>query len=168
MGFGTLQRNRYPVNVITSRYYYTGKLEPKGPFGIWMNDVQFTAIALLELNGAAFDAGSRIDTIARDELLLPKVDIVAVDLLSAEARQSVSYLRSVQKAVFYTERFVFNASVATTAETRMDQLLDMIKGDFFPLLNVEMFPLHAVRPQVFRTSEMVLLNRARVTSYHAL
>ncbi len=168
MGFGDLQRNRYPVNVITSRYYYVGKFEPKGPIMTWLNDADYLAVRLLEFNGAALDAGATIDTVTRDETILMKTDIAAVDVLAEEARKSVPLMQRVQKAVFYTDSFVFNCSFPASAEARLDQLLDSLKGDFFPILNVQMFPLRAVRPAVFRSSEMVLLNRRHVTHYHGM
>ena len=167
MGFGDLQRMRYPVNVLTTRYYYTGKIEPFGPTLIWLNNLERTAFPLLEFSGAALEGGSAIDTFTRDEFHLLKTDVVAVDLPTAEARETVSLLQRGVPVMLYTERFVFKATLPTSAEARLGELLDAARGGFFAVTQAQIFPVRPARAQVFRTSEMLLVNRLHVTGYHA-
>jgi hypothetical protein len=168
MAFGELQRPRYPVQVITTQYVFTGEVEPFGPLVLWLNDTSREAISLYGVQGAALDAGRAVETLARDELLLLKHDIVAIDLPSPEARQTVSLMPRSEKVVIYTARFVFSGAYSLSAETRLPEMLDTLKGDFFPLLSAQLHPLSPPRVPVFRASEMVILNRRQLSAYHAL
>ncbi len=167
MAFGDLQRIRYPVNLVTSLVYYGGSVQPIGPMSLWINDVERGAIPLYDAKGAAIDAGSALDSFARDEVIVLKHDIVALDVLSEEARQMVPMMSNVVKVAFYTERFVFSGSFPTSVEAKVPDMLDGLKGEFFPVKAVQVYPLRPVRAPVFRTSELILLNRRFVTSYHS-
>ncbi len=167
MAFGDLQRVRYPVNVLTPLVYYSGSVQPIGPMSLWINDLERGAIPLYDAKGGALDAGSALDSFAREELIVLKQDIVAVDILSEEARKQVPMMSNVAKVAIYTDRFVFSGSFPTSVETKIPDMLDGLKGEFFPVRAAQIYPLRPTRAPVFRTSELVLLNRRFVTSYHS-
>jgi hypothetical protein len=168
MGFGDIQRARYDINVITTQYYLTAKIEPYGPFVLWLNDMSRVAVPLYSVNGVALDAGRSLDTFQREDLLVLKQDIVAVDLLSADARETVTLMQRSEKMVLFTDRFVFNGNYPMSAETRVPEMLDTLKGEFFPITAVQAHPLRAVRATIFRTSDMTILNRRFITAYHSM
>ncbi len=167
MGFSALERARYPVSIVTEYYYYTGKVEPFGPILIWLNDPERHAFPLYEVAATALDGGSTVDSFTRDEIFLLKQDVVALDVLSSEARQQVQLIQRTQKLVVYTPRFVVNAAFPAAADTRLGDIFDGLKGSFLVMTGAQIYPMRPSRAQVFRTSEMVILNSHYITAYHA-
>ncbi len=167
MGFGALERTLYPINIVTQGYYYTGKVSPVGPILIWFNDPERHAFPVSEVAATALDGGSAVDSFTRDDIFMLKPDVVVVDVVSPEARKQVQLIQHTQKLVVYTARFVINASFPCSADSRMGDMFDGLKGDFVPLTGAQVYPIRPSRAPVFRTSEMIILNTRFITAYHA-
>src|SRR5512136_1341872 len=99
---------RYPVQALTTAFHIEGAMEPIGPVINYLNDVNRQHIPFLDATVSLLTPGP-MGKIVRSQLIVPKTDIVAIYLDSAEAQSSIQLLKRLERCIAYLPSLVCRA-----------------------------------------------------------
>lgn len=155
----------YPIQALTTAFHIEGALEPVGPVINYLNDVNRQHIPFLDATVSTLTPGP-MGKIARSQLIVPKTDIVAMYLDSAEAQSSVHLMKRVERCIAYMPSFVCRAEFHMGADTRWQDMFSLLAGDFFAVTAANMFPLVALPGPFPQQADLLILNRLHVRMCH--
>ena len=155
----------YPVQVLTTHSHIQGTMEPIGPVINYLNDVDRRHIPLLEATVSPLTTNP-LGQVARSQLIIPKNDIVALYLDDAAARSGFQLLRRIERSIFYMPSLVCRAEFHLGIDTRWQDMLGLLVGDFFAVTNATVFPLIALPGPFPQQTDLLVLNRLHVQMLH--
>jgi hypothetical protein len=165
MPIAPAQLPRYPVQVLTTAYHIQGILEPIGPIINYLNDVNRQYIPFLDATVNSLTPGP-LGKVTRPQLIIPKTDLVAMYLDDATARASVQHMKRVERYIAYLPSLVCRGEFHLGTDTRWQDTLSLLVGDFFGITAVTAFPLVALPGPFPQQADLLILNRAHVRMLH--
>jgi hypothetical protein len=140
-------------------------MEPIGPVINYLNDVNRQHIPFLDATISLLTPGP-MGKIVRSQLIVPKTDIVAIYLDSAEAQSSIQLLKRLERCIAYLPSLVCRAEFHMGADTRWQDMFSLLAGDFFAVTAATMFPLIALPGPFPQQTNLLILNRLQVQMCH--
>jgi hypothetical protein len=165
MPFPQAQVPRYSIQLVTTQFHLQGKMEPIGPIMDFLNDVNRQFIAFLDVTVSLLTPGP-LGQVTRSQIVIPKTDIVAMFIDDAGARASVQLLRRVERGFFYLPSLVCRAEMHLGADSRWQDALSLMPGDFFGITAVMAFPLAPLPGPFPQQTDLLILNRLHVKMLH--
>jgi hypothetical protein len=165
MPIAPAQLPRYPVQVLTTAYHIQGILEPIGPIISYLNDVNRQYIPFLDATVNSLAPGP-LGKVTRPQLIIPKTDLVAMYLDDATARASVQHMKRVERYIAYLPSLVCRGEFHLGTDTRWQDILSLLIGDFFGITAVTAFPLVTLPGPFPQQADLLILNRAHVRMLH--
>jgi hypothetical protein len=165
MPFQQAQLPRYPVQLLTTQFHLQGKMEPIGPILDFLNDVNRQFFSFLDATASLLTPGP-MGQITRSQIVFPKSDIVAIFIDDAKARSSIQLLKRVERAFIYLPSLVCRAEMHMGADSRWQDALSLMPGDFFGVTGAMAFPLSPLPGPFPQQTDMLILNRQYVKMLH--
>ncbi len=159
------QLPRYPVQVVTTAFHIQGIMEPIGPVLDYLNDASRQHVPFHDATVSPLTPGP-MGQVVRPQILFSKSDIVALYLDDAGGRSAVSLLRRVERGIVYLPSLVCRCELHMGVDTRWQDMLSLMPGDFFGITAVSAFPLIALPGPFPQQAELLILNRKHVRMMH--
>lgn len=159
------QLPRYPAQIVTTGFHIQGTMETIGPVMDYLNDVNRTHLPFLDATVNALTPGP-MGPLTRSQVLIPKADAVAIYLDDATGRSSISLLRRVERGILYLPGLVCRCELHMGADTRWQDMLSLLPGDFFGVTAAMVFPLLTLPGPFPQQADLVIFNRRHVRMMH--
>ena len=159
------QLPRYPAQSVTTGFHIQGTMETIGPVTDYLNDVNRPHLPFLDVTVSPLTPGP-IGQVTRSQIIVPKTDVVAIYLDDSGGRASISLLRRVERAILYLPGLVCRGEFHLGADTRWQDALSLMPGDFFGVTAATVFPLITLPGPFPRQADLVILNRRHVQMMH--
>ena len=161
-----ITRRSYPVQVLTSTHEITGNYQPIGQF---MNAINNPASTCFPLDGATYlplAPGVTLRSISVPQLTVIKPDIQFICFQDDTLQNELHMLQRVARMIVYTPAFALRGEVHLGAEDQLHDMLDTLRGQFQPLTDATIFPLHETRASVKRQQALIVVNTRAIQLYH--
>jgi hypothetical protein len=165
MPFTQAQLPRYSVQILTIQFHLQGKMEPIGPILDFLNDVNRQFFSFLDATASLLTPGP-MGQITRSQIVFPKADIVAIFIDDAGARSSIQMLRRIERCFIYLPSLVCRAEMHLGADSRWQDALSLMPGDFFGVTAAMAFPLAPLPGPFPQQTDLLILNRLHVKMLH--
>jgi hypothetical protein len=156
----------FEIRIYTPWYALTGRSESSNSFLGWINNATKQTLELADVEGMCLDPAALLANFAQPLIVLPKPQIVAVELLSSEAIASVSLDERAEKVILYLGRFVIQAHMHPSGHMPVTNYFNVMSGSFFPVSRVRLYPMVPTRKLPADDAFLMILNRAYVDFYH--
>ena len=161
-----ITREPYAVHVLGRMFQYVGGMEPIGHALDYFNDENRSTFPLYDVDVYPLDAGSRLAPFKRPAITVSDSELGAIYFLDPEYRKKVQLLRNFDQVIAYTPRAVLRGKFHRGVETRLNDLFDMMGGDFLAMTDVSIFPLIDLPGAFPKQAELLIINRFYVSAYH--
>lgn len=159
------QAPRYPVQVLTTAFHIQGMMEPIGTIINYLNDANRQHVQFLDATVSPLAPGP-MGKIVHSQLVVPKTDIVAMYVDSAEAHSSIQLLKRIERYIAYMPSLVCRAEFHLGADTRWQDMFSLMAGDLFAVTAATVFPLIALPGPFPQQADLLILNRLHVQMLH--
>jgi hypothetical protein len=165
MPFQPAQVPRYTVQILTTQFHLQGKMEPVGPILNYLNDVNRQFFSFLDATASLLTPGP-MGQINRSQIVFPRSDIVAIFIDYPKARSGLQLLKRVERAFIYLPSLVCRAEMHMGADSRWQDALSLMPGDFFGVTGVAAFPLSPLPGPFPQQTDVLILSRLHVKMIH--
>ena len=159
------QLPRYPVQVLTTAFHLQSTMETIGPVLDFLNDVGRPHLPFQDATVSPLTAGP-MGQVSRSQIIVAKTDVVALYIDDATGRSSISLLRRVERGIIYLPGLVCRCELHMGADTRWQDMLGLMAGDFFGVTAVTAFPLITLPGPFPQQADMLIVNRRHVRMMH--
>lgn len=156
----------FVIRVYTSAYMLIGQSESTNAFLGWLNNPNKQTLDLLEAQGLSLEPDAVLANLSQPLVVLPKAQILAIDLVSPEAQSSVQMSPRAELSVLYTRRFVIQANMHLSGDMPVSNLFNVMGGDFFPVSDARLYPVLPTRKLPTDTARVLIVNKSFVDFYH--
>ncbi len=165
MPLAPAQIPRYPIQALTRFFHIQGFMEPVGPILDYTNDVNRPYLPFLDAVATPLTA-SPVGKVTRSQIVIPKTDLVALYIDDAAARSKIQLLKRFERCIAYTPSLICRAELHMGSETRWQDALAMLAGDFFGVTSAAVFPLLPLPGPFPQQADLLILNRLHVNMFH--
>jgi len=162
------QRQRYRVELLTTRYLMRGEMEPIGPILVYLNDRDRATITFYNIEVIALEAGNAMGRFRADELMIRRQHIIALRLIDAVDSQVLALMARHIKLRVFTQGFVVQGDFHCGADVRAQDLFDVIRGEWATATNVVLHSLMTLKRPPFDNASVLLLRVGEIVSYQIL
>jgi hypothetical protein len=156
----------FTIRVYTPAYLLTGQSESTNSFLGWLNNTAKQTLELANVDGLCLDPDALLVHFAQPCIVLPKVQIVAIELVSPEALASLSVGDRAERVVLYTARFVIQANLHPPGEMPVTNYFNIMSGSYFPVTHAQLHPIVPTRKLPADCAFLMVVNRCHVDFYH--
>jgi hypothetical protein len=160
-----VQLPHFPIQALTISFYIRGTMEPIGPVINYLNDVNRQHIPFLDATVIPLAPGP-LGTVTRSQLIVPKSDIVALYMDDAAARSAIQLMKRVERCIAYMPSLVCRGEFHLGTDTRWQDMLSLLAGDFFAVTAAMSFPLVTLPGPFPQQTDLLILNRLHVRALH--
>lgn len=156
----------FPIRVYTLSYLLTGEIESQDAFLSWLNNPSRESLNLSDVEGLALDPSAVLDSVTQPQVVVPKHQVMAIDMMSPEAAAWVTMPPRAEMAVLYTPRFIIQAHLHPAGDMRVSNLFNVMSGVFFPTSRAQLHPIVPTRDLPTDYSRLLIVNRSHVDFFH--
>jgi hypothetical protein len=161
-----ITRQAYPVQVLTATHEVTGTYQPIGQFMNAINNPGSTCFPLHEASYTPLATGVTLRSISVPQLTVGKNDIQFICFQDDTLKNELHMLKRVARMILYTPAFALRGEVHLGVEDQPHDMLDTLRGQFQPLTDATIFPLHETRASVKRQHSLIVVNTQAIHLYH--
>ena len=166
MVFATPPSQRHEVKILTVNFQFSGQLEAVGNLATFINDAVRDSLSLYDAHLTPLTPGSPMKGFQRPHVVVRRPQVVFLHFDSAETRTSFRTLQNKELLVAYTPVAVCRGYFHMSAEARVRDFIDAIQEQLIPVTEAHIFPLVEL-PAAFPTeTEMIMIGRSQLQSYH--
>lgn len=156
----------FPIRVYTLSYLLTGETDSQDAFLSWLNNPNKESLNLSEVEGLALDPSAVLAGVAQPQVVVPKHQVMAIDMMSPEAAAWVTMPPRAEMAVLYTPRFIIQAHLHPAGDMRVSDLFNVMAGVFFPTSRAQLHPIVPTRDLPTDYAHLLIVNRSYVDFFH--
>ncbi len=156
----------FPIRVYTLSYLLTGEVESQDAFLSWLNNPSKESLNLSEVEGLTLDPDAVLTSVTQREVVVPKHQVMAIDMMSPEAAAWVTMPPRAEMAVLYTPRFIIQAYVHPAGDMRVSNLFNVMSGLLFPTSHAQLHPIVPTRDLPTDYARLLIVNRSCVDFFH--
>lgn len=166
MVFGALPTEYHEVQILTTSFQFSGKLETLGDVSTYINDSTRQSLSLHDAYLTPLTPGSPVKGFNRPHIVVLRPQAVFLYFSSAETRAVIRKLPKKELLVAYTPLAVCRGYFHMTAEARLRDFMDVTSEALIPVSEARIFPLIEF-PAPFPTEvDLLLVGLAQLESYH--
>ena len=159
----------FAVRVFTPDFVLGGYIVPPGQALLgWLNNVNQRVVVLARAQAMGMAPDSTVQAISIAEVTLPKICIVAIDLMDDAGRRSIPLPPRRVPAALYAGGLLIRANLHPTGDMPVSHLLNVMGGDFFAVSGAEIRAAVPSRDLGSAQAEVLLINQRWVDFFHAL
>jgi hypothetical protein len=157
---------RHDVQILTTRFQFSGQVETVGPVANFINDPTRDNLSLYDTHLASLTPGTPLKAISRPHVVVRKSQIVLLYFTSAETRAAIRTLARRELLVAYTPLVVCRGYFHMSSEADVRDFLSLVRGDFLPITEAHIFPLVELPEPFPAEAELVMAGRSHLHFYH--
>lgn len=168
MSLPQLETKRYPIDILTEHYLLQCVVEPVGMLMTYFDSPDRTNFLVKDINMSGLGMDSAVSTVKIKELWVQREEIVVIRVNEEYLQGTLQKLPTIEKLRVFLPRFVVQGTFNHGEDTRLGDMFDVLKGTWVAAHNVQMFPLTALKTQVFRDVPLLLINKNYIHFYESL
>ena len=168
MSLPGVESKQYPLEILNEDYLIHCVVEPVGTLMTYLDVPDRQNILLKNVTLTGLGTDSKIDTIKIKELWVQRNEIIAIRVNEADLEGAVQKLPAQEKLRVFMPLFVVQGTVTRGEDTRLGDMFEVMKGTWAAMSNAKIFPLTAMKAEVFRDAPLLLLNKNRIRFYEAV
>jgi hypothetical protein len=157
---------RHDVQILTTRFQFSGQVETVGPVANFIDDPTRDSLSLYDTRLASLTPGTPLKAISRPHVVVLKSQIVLLYFTSAETRASIRTLTRRELLVAYTPLAVCRGYFHMSSEADVRDFLSLARGDLLPITQAHIFPLVELPEPFPAEAELVMVGRSHLHFYH--
>ena len=157
---------RHDVQILTTRFQFSGQVETVGPVANFIDDPTRDSLSLYDTRLAPLTPGTPLKAISRPHVVVLKSQIVLLYFTSAEIRASIRTLARRELLVAYTPLAVCRGYFHMPTEADVRDFLSLVRGDLLPITEAHIFPLVELPEPFPAEAELVMAGRSHLHFYH--
>jgi len=157
---------RHDVQILTTRFQFSGQVETVGPVANFIDDPTRDNLSLYDTRLASLTPGTPLKAISRPHVVVRKSQIVLLYFTSAEIRASIRTLARRELLVAYTPLAVCRGYFHMPSEADVRDFLSLVRGDLLPITQAHIFPLVELPEPFPAEAEQVMVGRSHLHFYH--
>jgi hypothetical protein len=166
MVFGALPTAYHDVQILTTHFQFSGRLETLGDVSTYINDSTRQSLSLSDAYLTPLTPGSPVKGFNRPHVVVLRPQTVFLYFTSAETRAAIRKLPKRELLVAYTPLAVCRGYFHMTAEARLRDFTDVIQEALIPVSEARIFPLIEF-PTHFPTEvDLLMVGLSQLESYH--
>ena len=168
MSLPDLQTKQYQLDVLTEHYLLQCVAEPVGMLMTYLDAPDRSNILLKNVAMTSLGVDSKVNMIKMEELWVQRSEIIAIRVDEADLQGAVQKLPSHEKLRIFMPRFVVQGTLTRGEDSRLGDMFEVMKGTWAAVMNAQVFPITAVKSQVFRDTPFLLINKNCIRFYEAV
>ena len=166
MVFEAPPSQRHEVKILTVDFQFSGQLETVGNVPTFINDAVRDSLSLYDAHLTPLTPGSPMKGFQRPHIVVRRPQIVFLHFDSAETRTSFQVLQHKELLVAYTPVAVCRGYFHMSAEARVRDFIDVVHEQLIPVTEARIFPLVELPAPFPAETEMIMIGRSQLQSYH--
>ena len=166
MVFEALPSQRHEIQVLTTNFRFSGQLETVGDVSTFINDGVRDSLSLYDAHLTPLTPGSPMKGLQRPHVVVRRPQVVFLHFTSAETRSSFRILQRKELLVAYTPVAVCRGYFHMSAEARMRDFIDVVLEQLIPVTEARIFPLVEFPASFPLETDMIMIGRSQLQSYH--
>jgi hypothetical protein len=163
----TLQISSIQSKVVLDQFLIEAKVQAIGVLDSSLNNEVYNYVAIADAVSTPWYQSNPIQQIDFVEGHLKITDILLVFPMEAETQQRIQLMPHSEPVIFYLERFAIRANLSMGSDMLLSGVLDSLDKRFVTLTDVSLFPMFPARAALPEKMPIALLNRAKISHYHA-
>jgi hypothetical protein len=159
-------RRVYKAEVYTTRFLFTGEVEPRGKLLDDLNSADRGYLLIHPASISPLIPDCVLGPFSRDEIIVDKRNVIAVYLVDEADRAEVGLLKKEERVIVYTTALILRATFHLGGEMRTRDMFDAMTTTFIPISQVSLFPLHPLKCSIPPNRELLLFNKSQAIFYH--
>ena len=157
---------RHDVQILTTRFQFSGQIETVGPVASFIDDPTRDNLSLYDTRMAPLTPGTPLKAISRPHVVVRKSQIVLLYFTSAEIRASIRTLTRRGLLVAYTPLAVCRGYFHMSSEAAVRDFLGLVRGAMLPITQAHIFPLVELPEPFPAEADLVMAGRSHLHFYH--
>ncbi|MBN1976721.1 MAG: hypothetical protein JW918_04915 [Anaerolineae bacterium] len=166
MVFEALPSQRHEVQILTVNFQFSGQLETVGNLAVFINDAVRDSLSLYDAHLTPLTPGSPMKGFQRPHVVVRRPQVVFLHFASAETRTSFQTRQNKEFLVAYTPVAVCRGYFHMSAEARVRDFVDAVQEQLIPVTEARIFPLVELPAPFPAETEMIMIGRSQLQSYH--
>jgi hypothetical protein len=166
MVFEALPSERHEVQILTVDFQFSGQLETVGNVATFINDSVRDSLSLYDARLAPLTPGSPMQGFQRPHIVVRRPQIVFLHFTSAETRSAFRTLQNKELLVAYTPVAVCRGYFHMSAEARVRDFIDVVQDELIPVTEARIFPLIEPPAPFPSETDLIMIGRSQLQSYH--
>lgn len=155
----------YGVSILTSAFYITGELRPRGNPGVFINDQSYKTLTVYGAHLQPIPHGARVGAMSMEELYVPKGE-VQILALSDFPPSEANLLATQHPMICLTDTYIVRAAFHSGPETKAADVFYFTGGPFFPGSDAEVFPLKPLASDVSLRTPLAYFHRDAIRAFY--
>jgi hypothetical protein len=166
-----LQLSEVRVKIVLAEFMLDGQVKAVGPLESYLNNDTYKYVSLINCVATPLRQTNPLKTIGYDEGYLKAEDILLVYPTDPEVQTKIKLMPKAQRGIFYAGEFVIQANLSMGMEMKLSSALDALAQQFarrfLAITDALIFPMFPTRTALPKIMPIALLNREKVSHYHA-
>jgi hypothetical protein len=163
----TLQISDVHSNIVLDQFLIDAKIKSIGTIDSSLNNEAYNYVTITDAVSTPWYQSNPIQQIDFSEGVLSIAEILLVYPVDEDMQQRVQLMPHSEPVIFYLERFAVRANLSMGSDMLLSGVLDSLDKRFLALTGVSLFPMLPARIALPETMPVALLNRAKISHYHA-
>lgn len=161
-----LDERIHDVHVITGEQCIRGVLRVKGMLEVILNSEDRFTLSLMDAYVQALDKNSTASAMSLARLALPKPACQLITFAQQPSEDDLMVKPVEIPSVVYTAYFAIQGVVRVGGVEHLADMLDGVRGYFFPVFSPRLYPLVPMWAVIPKQSAVVLVNKHHVRMLH--
>jgi hypothetical protein len=171
MGLGgglSLQIFEVAAKIVLDEFLLEAKIKSVGSLDDNLNNEDYNYVTVTNGIATPWRQTNPLKPIRYAEAFLKIEDIYLVYPIEPETQIKIKLMPKAERGIFYIGRFAIQANLSMGAEMRLGGAVDGLTKRFLAITDASIFPMFPAKHiELPRVMSVALLNRAKISHYHA-
>ncbi len=163
----TLQINEIQSKIVLDQFLLDTKIKSVGALDTSLNNEAYNYVTITEAISTPWYQNNPIQQVDFAEGYLKIRDILLIYPMDEKAQKRIQLMPHSERIIFYLERFAIRGKLSMGSDMLLSGVLDSLDKRFLAITDASIFPMFPARTSISETMPLALLNRAKISHYHA-
>jgi hypothetical protein len=163
----TLQISEIPANIVLDQFLLETKIKCVGNLDTYFTNEEYNYVTVLDTVARPWSQTNPVKPIGYAEGYLKIEDMILIYPMDPEAQSKIQLMPKAERAIFYMGPFVVQGNLIMGADMQLAEAMDSLVKRFLILTEASLYPMFPATAAMPEVMPVVLLNRAKISQYHA-
>ncbi len=163
----SLQISEGPSKIVLDQFLLDAKIRAIGALDTYLNNEEYQYATVLDAVATPWYQTNPVKPLGYAEGYLRVEDILMIAPLDPAMQRRIQLMPGSQRAIFYVGAFAIQANLSMGSEMKLSEAIETLAKRFLTLTDISIFPMFTSNAALPDTIPIALLNRAKISLYHA-
>lgn len=163
-----LQISEVPANIVLDQFLLETRIKCVGNLDVYFNNEEYNYITVLDTVARPWYQSNPVKPIGYSEGYLKIEDMILIYPMDPEAQSKIQLMPKAERVIFYLGPFVVQGNLTMGADMGLAEVMDTLAKRFLALTEASFYPMFPATTAMPAVMPVVLLNRAKISQYHAV